>query len=177
MKHRLSLFAVAAASLGLLGCTSSANVVLCPNAAILADTATETVFRAGAPADLSGELFTANMTTATTQCRFDKTQGTTYSSLDLGFRATRAPSPDPASYSLSYFVAVNQAERVISKEMYTVRLNFAPGAATATAEESIDQTVINLERGHLPDDYQLLSGFQLTEAQRAYSQKMGHYLP
>ena len=177
MKHRLSLFAVLAGSLSLLGCSSGGNVVLCPSAAILADTATETVFLAGAPADPSGELFTANLITATTQCRLDKTEGATYSSLDLGFRATRAPSPDAASYSLSYFVAVNQAERVISKQMYTVRLNFAPGASTATAEESIDQTVINLERGHLPDDYQLLSGFQLTEAQRAYSQKMGRYIP
>jgi hypothetical protein len=177
MKHRLSLFAVAAASLSVLGCSGSSNVVLCPSAAILADTATETVFRAGAPADPSGELFTANFVNASTKCSFDKVQGVATSSLDLAFRGTRVPSPDPASYTLSYFVAVNQAERVISKQIYTVRLDFAPGATNATAEDSIDQMEINLERGHLPDDYQFLSGFQLTDAQRAYNQKMGRYLP
>jgi hypothetical protein len=170
------LFAFAAALI-LAGCNNAQRIVLCPTAAILADTATETIFRPGAPADPSGEAFTAYMTGAKTDCTFDRIKGTTDSSLTLNFSATRPPSADAASYTLPYFVAINQAERVISKKLLTVRITFAPGATIATAEDDAGQTELDLERGHLPTDYQLLSGFQITEAQRAYNQKMGRYLP
>ena len=72
---------------------------------------------------------------------------------------------------------MNQAERVISKQMMTVRFVFAPGATVATAEETQPSLQLDLENGHQPNEYQLLSGFQLTDAQRAYNQKMGRYLP
>jgi len=176
MKSRLSLFLVLAAALALAGCNNN-RIVICPSAAILADTAVETVFRPGAPAELSGEAFTAYLVTARTDCTFDKNEGKTLSSLDLSFRAVRPPSTDAATYSLPYFIAVNQAERLISKRMMTVRFDFAPGATVATADESQEYFPVELERGHQPNEYQLLSGFQLTDAQRAYNQKMGRYLP
>ena len=176
MKSRLSLFLVLGAALALAGCNNN-RVVLCPSAAILADTATETVFRPGAPAELSGEAFTAYLVNVSTQCTFDPKVGRTVSTLDLSFRAVRPPSPDAATYSLPYFVAVNQAERVISKQMMTVRFVFAPGATVATADETQPSLQLDLENGHQPNEYQLLSGFQLTDAQRAYNQKMGRYLP
>jgi len=177
MNSRLPPFLALAAPLLLLGCNDPV-VVLCPTAAVLADTATETLFRPGAPADPSGEAFTAYLTGAKTECTFDKTQGQTFSSLTLNFHATRAPSRDAASYSLTYFVAINQAERVINKQMHTVRFDFAPGATTINVEEDVGGRItLTLENGHLPTDYQLLSGFQITDAQRAYNQKMGRYLP
>ena len=40
-----------------------------------------------------------------------------------------------------------------------------------------DNTQIHLGNGHLPWDYQLTAGLQLTEAQIAYNQKMGRYAP
>jgi hypothetical protein len=176
MKSRLSLFLVLGAALTLAGCNNK-RIVLCPSAAILADTAVETVLRPGAPADLSGEALTAYLVTAKTDCTFDQTAGQTLSSLDLTFRAVRPPSPDAATYSLPYFIAVNQAERLISKKMMTVRFQFAPGATVATADESQEYFPVDLERGHQPNEYQLLLGFQITDAQRAYNQKMGRYLP
>lgn len=176
MTSRLPLFFALAAPLILMGCGDKA-VVLCPSAAVLTDTATETVFRPGAPADPSGEAFTATLTDASTDCLFDKVAGETTSSLTLNFRATRPPSRDAASYSLPYFVAVNQAERVISKQMFTVHFDFAPGATSTTTQEPISQLIVTLENGHLPTDYQLLSGLQISDAQRAYNQKYGRYLP
>ena len=176
MTSRLSLFFALSASLGLLGCNEK-SVVLCPSAAVLTDTATATVLRPGAPADPSGEAFTAYLMDADTDCALDKLAGETTSSLTLNFRATRPPSRDAATYSVPYFVAVNQAERVISKQMLTVQFNFAPGAISATAQETLSKLVLTLENGHLPTDYQYLAGFQLSEAQRAYNQKYGRYLP
>jgi hypothetical protein len=176
MKSRLSLFLVLGAALALAGCNNR-RIVLCPSAAILADTAVETVFRPGAPAELSGEAFTAYLVSSSSDCTFDQAAGQTKSSLDLKFRAVRPPSPDAATYTVPYFIAVNQAERLISKQMMTVQFQFAPGATVATADESQGYFPVTLERGHQPDEYEILFGFQLTDAQRAYNQKMGPYLP
>jgi hypothetical protein len=176
MKSRLSLFLVLGAALALAGCNNN-RVVLCPSAAILADTAAETVFRPGAPADPSGEVFTAYMVTIATDCELDKTAGQSKSSINLTFRAVRPPAADAATYSLPYFLAVNQGERLISKQMLNVKFQFAPGATVATADASFDYLPIDLENGHQPNEYQWLAGFQLSDAQRAYNKKTGPYLP
>jgi hypothetical protein len=149
----------------------------CPSTAILADTAVFTQFRPGAPADPSGVQYTAALTSVSTRCDVDDKQGQTDSRLDLEFRATRAPSADAASYKVPYFVAVTQGNRIIDKKMYSINFDFAPGAATATASDTVDHTLIALETGHPPTDYQLLAGFQISDAQRAYQQKIGPYLP
>ena len=175
MKTRLSLLALCA-GLGLAGCNQP-NLALCPAGAILADTASHTLFRPGAPTDLSGEVLTARLTDFKTGCTFDKQAGSTYSDVTLSFRATRPPSADAAHYSLDYFITVSSEVRILDKKMYRVSFDFAPGATVATAEESPPRVTVNLERGHQPADYQLLAGFQLTEAELNYNRRMGRYLP
>ena len=176
MTSRFAAFCALAALTLLAGCNQQ-RITMCPGAAILADTASETIFRAGAPQDLSGIAYTATMTGVKSDCTFDTQQGQTSSDLDISFKAVRAPSPDAAHYSLAYFVTVNSAGRVLSKKMYTVRFDFAPGAAVALADESLGRTPISLERGLLPNDYQFLTGFQLSPEQLAYNRKMGRYIP
>jgi len=175
MKSRLPLL-VLVAGFGLAGCNQP-NLALCPAGAILADTASHTLFRPGAPTDLSGEVLTARMTDFKTSCVFDKQAGASYSTVSLSFRATRPPSADAAHYNLDYFVTVSSAERILDKKMYRVGFDFAPGATVATADESPPRVTINLERGHQPPDYQLLAGFQLTDAELNYNRRMGRYLP
>jgi hypothetical protein len=167
--------AIGLAILALLAGCATPNPNLCPATAILADAARVTVMRAGAPADLSGELYSVALTDAATDCRLDRKRGETDSSLSLTFRAVRAPSADGASYSVPYFVAVTMADRVVNKRLYTVRFAFAPGASSATFNVSPDNTQIHLGNGHLPWDYQLTAGLQLTDAQVAYNKKMGRY--
>lgn len=171
-------FSVLALGAGLLlaGCSSN-QIPNCPSAAALADTATITGFRPGAPADPSGEAYTATIATVNNSCSFDRKTSQTTSSLSFTVRATRAPRADSAAYSLPYYVAVTQGERLLSKQTYTMQVRFAPGSAVAQADESIDQTTIHLEKGHQPADYQILVGFQLTDAQRAYNEKRRRYLP
>ena len=177
MAPHLARFAAIAGLLFLAGCNNTQRIVLCPGAAILADTASEAVMRPGAPADLSGIAYSAAVTDVSSDCVFDRQQGMTLSSVDINFRATRTPTVDPASYTLTYFVTVNSADRVLSKKLYQVKFDFAPGAALATAEASPDRVQVDLERGHLPTDYQLLVGFQLTPEQLAFNRKMGRYVP
>jgi hypothetical protein len=175
MKPRLSLLALMA-GFALAGCNQP-NLVQCPAGAILADTASHTLFRPGAPTDLSGEVLTAQLTDLKTSCTFDRQAARTYSDVELSFRATRPPSADAAHYSLDYFITVSSAERILDKKMYRVSFDFAPGATVATAEENPPRVTIDLERGHQPTDYQLLAGFQLTDAELNYNRRMGRYLP
>lgn len=165
------------AFLALLPGCSTPNPNLCPATAILADTDHATVMRPGAPSDPSGELYRVALINAVTDCSLDKKKGETNSSLALTFKAIRPPVADGATYSAPYFVAVTMGQRVVNKRLYTARFTFAPGASTVTFTVSPENTEIHLGNGHLPWDYQLTAGLQLTAAQIAYNQKMGRYAP
>jgi hypothetical protein len=174
MTFRFPQIAILACAAALLGCATP-NPLMCPPAAVLADASYMVVMRPGAPADLSGEAYSVQMTDATTDCSLDRKRGQTDSSLNLSFRAVRAPSADGATYSVPYFVAVTMTDRVINKRLYTVRFSFAPGASTAVFNVAPDNTEIKLGNGRLPWNYQLTAGLQLTEQQIAYAKKMGRY--
>ena len=171
----LRLVVSAVALLTAAGCSN--RIVVCPVPAILADTAHVTVMRPGAVADLANELFSVSLINAESDCAFNQRSGVIRSSLDLTFRATRAPSADPATYSVPFFVVVHEGAKLYAKRIYQLRFTFAPGAATATIKQSPEDISIQLENGKLPWNYQLLAGFQLTPEQIAYNEKKGRYLP
>ena len=113
----------------LAGC-NDAVVPQCPSAAVLSDTDTLTVFRAGAPRDLSGEAYTAAIGNVRTDCSFPKAATFSTSTLNFTLRTVRAPSPDGADYTLPYYLAVTQGDRILSKQNLTVHVVFAPGSAS-----------------------------------------------
>ena len=164
-------------SLVLAGCAGSQIGPTCPSASVLSDTAVLTVFRPGAPADPSGEAFTATIDGVKSSCTYTKGAPTVDATFSFSMHATRLPSPDGATYTLPYFFAITQGERILKKTNMEFKVSFAPGSATASDTESLPDAVIELEPTHPPTDYQLLVGFQLTEAQRAYNQKRGQYAP
>ena len=165
----LALFALA-------GCNTD-KVNNCPSAVILADTSALTVFRSGAPQDLADEAYRVFLIGTSTDCSINKKTGETNSSLRLNFRATRAPSADAAHYSVPYFVAVTQGDRLIEKRILEIGFDFAPGASVATFSESPDDFDLHVENGHQPFEYELMAGFQMTTAQVDYNRKMGRYAP
>ncbi len=171
----LRLAAALAAPLLLLGCGTA--IQICPVPVILADAATMTVFRPGTQPDLANEAFTVSLIDAQSSCTYAKREGTTTSSLDLTFRATRPPSGDGATYSVTYFVAVQENAKLYDKKNYTLRFSFAPGATTATIKQSPDSTDIKIANSKLPWNYQLMSGLQVTPEQIEYNKKMGRYVP
>ena len=99
MNSRILKGATAAGGLAIAALTGCAtpNPYLCPPVAVLADAARLTMMRPGAPADLSGELFSVVLTNASTDCHLDRRKGETDSSVDLTFKATRVPAADGAS--------------------------------------------------------------------------------
>ena len=96
MRVRLSRLAVAGALLlPLLGC--STKIAICPVPAILADTQSVTVFRPGTTPDMANELYTVSLINAQGDCTYSTAKNLVKASLDLTFRATRAPQAQAAT--------------------------------------------------------------------------------
>jgi hypothetical protein len=166
------------AAVALAGCADDSRTLNCPGVAILADAAIRPVLKAGAvPTDPSAVLYTVQATNIETSCKLDRRRGQTDSDVSLSFRATRPPSGQPAHYVVPYFLAINQGERVINKRMFSVVIDFAPGASSVTVQTAINNSVLNLDNGHLPMEYQFLVGMQLSADEQVYLKAVGPYAP
>ena len=176
MRFRLSRLAVAAALLlPLLGC--STKIVICPVPAILADTQSVTFFRPGTTPDMANELYTVSLINAEGDCTYNTSQNLVKASLNLTFRATRAPQATAATYSVPYFVAVTENAKIYAKRLLYLKFTFAPGASTATITQSPDDIELRVSNGKLPWNYEELAGFQMTPEQIAYAKSRSRYVP
>jgi hypothetical protein len=122
-------------------------------------------------------LYTISLTDIQTSCVLDAHAGQTDSNVTVSFRATRAPSGQAAHYLVPYFLAINQGERVLNKRQFTAEVNFAPGAASVSFQTAITSTVLKLDNGHLPTEYQFLAGFEISDTERAFRAAMDRYVP
>lgn len=175
MRLRLLRLVPLGALLLVMGCTT--KITVCPVPAILADTQSVTIFRPGTTPDLANELFTVSLINAESDCVYNTRQAIVTASLNLTFRATRAPSREQATYTVPYFVAVHEGAKIYAKRLYNLRFTFAPGAATATIQQSPDSVQVVVANGKLPWNYQMMSGFQMTPAQIEYAKTRGRYVP
>ncbi|MBV9989695.1 MAG: hypothetical protein JOZ72_00245 [Alphaproteobacteria bacterium] len=167
---------IALSALLLAGCSSDNQKGLCPSANILVPASTLTVFRQNAPADPSGELYTVWMSNAKTGCDFDKHDLSTDSRIHILFKATRAPSDQGGTYKVPYFVAVtHKGSRIMTKKLFVASIVFAPGETKTAFEDTVDSTVIHVGRGNKIGEYEIVMGFQLTEAQLDYNVKNNHF--
>ena len=176
-RFSLSVPVILGAALLLSGCNGPL-VLPCPAVAILADTATRPVLKPGsAGVDPSALLYTVEVTAISQTCSLNTREGESNSNIRLSFRATRAPSGQAARYVVPYFVAVNQAERIINKRLYNATVDFAPGVASVVFETQLTNTVLRFENGRLPTDYQYLAGLDVNDAERSYLATMGRVAP
>jgi hypothetical protein len=176
MHFRLSYLALAGALLlPLLGC--STKISICPVPAILADTQSVTIFRPGTSPDMANELFTVSLTNTAGDCTYNTHQNLVKASLELTFRATRAPQATAATYTVPYFVAVTENNKIYTKRLLYLKVAFAPGAATATITQSPNDIQLHVSNGKLPWNYEELAGFQMTADQIAYAKSRSRYVP
>ncbi len=169
--------AVLGAALALAGCNGP-RIVLCPGAAILADTATRAVLKPGSAAvDPTATLYTVEVTGITQVCTLNTRLGESDSNIRVSFRATRAPSGQAARYTVPYFLVINQGERIINKRVFNATVDFPAGASAVVFETAVNNSTLKFENGRLPNDYQYLVGLELNEAERAYLQAMGRVTP
>ncbi len=176
MRFRLSRLAVAGALLlPLLGC--STKIAVCPVPAILADTQSVTFFRPGTSPDMANELYSVSLINAQGDCTYSTAKNLVKASLDLTFRATRAPQAQAATYSVPYFVAVTENAKIYNKRLLYLKFTFAPGAATAVINQSPDDMELHVSNGKLPWNYEELAGFQMTPEQIDYARNRSRYAP
>jgi len=175
MRFRLLPLAPIGVLLLLSACSS--RILICPVPAILADTQSVAIFRPGTTPDLANELYTVSLVNSTNDCTYSTKDGIVHASLELTFRAKRAPTRDAATYSVPYFVAVNEGDKIFSKRLYTLRFTFAPGASEVTITQAPDDVEIKIPGGKLPWNYQQLAGFQMTAAQIDYNKSRSRYVP
>jgi len=176
MRFSLSHLALPGALLfPLLGC--STRIAVCPVPAILADTQSVTIFRPGTVPDMANELYTVSLINAQGDCTYNAKQNLVKASLDLTFRATRAPQATAATYSLPYFVAVTENAKIYNKRILYLKFTFAPGAATATITQSPEDIQLHVSNGKLPWNYEELVGFQMSPEQIAYAKNRSRYVP
>lgn len=176
MHMRLSHLALAGALLvPLWGC--STKIAICPVPAILADTQSITYFRPGTTPDMANELFTVSLINAAGDCTYNSSKNLVKASLDLTFRATRAPQATAATYTVPYFVAVTENAKIYMKHLLYLKVKFAPGAATATITQSPEDIELHVSNGKLPWNYEEIAGFQMTPEQIAYSKSRSRYVP
>jgi hypothetical protein len=171
------LFApVALAAVILLADCSTDKTGDCPTITGITDASVATVFRPGTTPDPMNVLYTVELTGVTGQCDIDKKEQHADASLQIDFRATRAPSGGEAHYTIPYFVAITEgSERILVKRSYSVAVTFEPGQTTATVSDAVDSTHLKPAKDKHPYDYQILVGLQLSRAQLDYNRQGGHY--
>ena len=187
MKYRLIRIASALALTGLMaGCSwydsvtsymGSTKAIMCPDAAVLANTASLPAFNPAAEGDPSGVIYRVAMTNVTTRCSYDKNERTADARLNIFLHAERPPGGSETSYRVPYYVAVTSGGEIIAKKIYWLELKFPGHDASADSEEVVDSTIVRYEKGNTAYDYHFLVGFQLTKAQLEYNTKMGPYEP
>ncbi len=163
---------------GSLGSYISADKAeLCPDAAILATTSSLPAFVPTNGGDPSGVVYTVAMTNVTTRCMYDKDEKVADARVNIAFHAKRAPGGNEVTYHIPYFVAVSEGGVIVAKKIYLADLDFAAGETAANGFATVDSTLVQVAKDKKIYDYHLLAGFQLTQAQLDYNNKMGPYEP
>ena len=170
--------ALAALVLFALAACSSDKSGDCPTITGITDASAETVFRPGTTPDPANVLYTVELTGVNGKCDMGKKERSSDASLQINFRATRAPSGEAAHYAVPYFVAITEGSaRVLVKRIYSVGIDFAPGQTSSAVSDTVGSTHLDVAKGKHPYDYQVLVGLQLTRAELDYNRQGGHYGP
>lgn len=145
------------------GCNSNknpleVNVQRCPAVAVVGGIGSFTRF-IGEEKNASDVAYEATLSNLTLDCDQRRIVD---SKINFTVTALRGPAlPDDAVVAMSWFVAVvRDNSEIIAKEIYETRLTFEPDQQRALAQESIRQTLPDIELARRYD-YEILIGFQL----------------
>ena len=175
--YRSVSFMALAAALPLLSCSTAKELAACPEAAILADASSLVAFAPGVPQTPANETYRIAVTSITTDCDQDKSANRSTSSVEIHFHAFRHAGTEAVQYTLPYFVAVTQADQIISKQTHTLQFSFAPGQSGADASVSVGAIAVQAPKDKKPADYEILVGLQLTQEQLDRNRRIGRYMP
>ncbi|OYV37984.1 MAG: hypothetical protein B7Z81_05275 [Acidocella sp. 20-61-6] len=174
MKH-LSALPALAALLALSACgffkantdtTVPVAVLDCPHVEVLQQANTLTEFQPGR-SDVAAALTTAQITGVAGSCQPTNDRSTVKVSFKAGFTATNGPANHSRPVTLPYFVAVTSDNRIIAKALHSITLKFGDNANTANAASPT--MTIDVPNDDASGTYEVLVGFQMTQAQLDYA--------
>ncbi len=162
---------------GMVNYMRSDSQSVCPDVAILANTAVIPVFDPAKGADPANIVYTVELKGLASRCDYNKRESTADVNMRIKYTATRPPGGEEAHYRLPYFLAVTLDGKIIDKTNKWLEFDFPRGAANYSGEELMDSYVVNVDPKKRSFEYHVLTGFQLTQTQIDYNKKMGQYLP
>ncbi len=175
MVMRFGLAMVPGLLLLLAGCGSNATryPIACPRPAILGEGADMTLYRAGAPADL---------TTLETDARLVRVEGgcgrgsnAIEMRLSVGFTVDRGPAYRGREVRLPWFVAVvdNRTQKVLSEQGFQDFVTFNPNETRASGmSQSVDIT-LPVGDARRAQDYTVYVSFRLNQEQLETNRRRG----
>ncbi len=158
----------------LAGCTSQqdATSALCPTGGIVPDANLLVQFRDGPGRDVTDVIVQAQVVDTRITCEYAKGRNAKPAvtlDLQIAFAAERGPAERTRRVRLPYFVAILDGERnIVAKETFAADFEWADNR---TRVGRVDQWEphIPLKSNFDGPSYQILVGFQLTEAQLAWN--------
>ena len=185
--HRIFLATAVVGVLALLGGCSvyrsvtnyinSDKASLCPDAAILASTASLPAFDPNKGEDPSSVLYTIQLTNVTTSCDYDKREHTADTTYKIFYEATRAPGGGAVQYRVPFFMALTTKGEIKVKQLHWLDFSFGPNQTTVAGSEEPEDVEVKAGKGEEPNEYRVVVGFQLTKAQLDYNKKIGRFSP
>jgi hypothetical protein len=160
----LSRFGLAAAlAVPLLaGCGGAGDefAPACPRPAILRDANDLQRYR-GSGRDLTDSVLAGRITGISGSCKRDGSNKVA-ATVSVGMELTRGPAATSRVADIPYFVAVTEGERVLDKQVYTLRAEFPENTdRLRLSGDSVDLALpVTSTKG--ADAYQVTVGFQLT---------------
>ena len=142
----------------------------CPEALILSDAATITVYRDGSPKDLLDVVYRSRFEIEDYECEWNLDPETGAGALTMSFRAMadtfRGPGLRDRNLTIPYFVTITDPERqVITKSQFDVVANLPPNAQRLQIRDRRVKIDLPIQPGQRDTDFVLFTGFQLTPDQ------------
>lgn len=163
---------VAASTLPTLaGCGSAADqfAPACPRPAILRDANDITRFR-GERHDFLDTALTGRVTSISGDCKRASSRSVT-ATVSVGMELTRGPAAAGRLADIAYFVAVSQGDRVLDKQVFTLRAEFPENTDRVRLSGDSVDLALPVEPGTGAESYQVTVGFQLTPQELAYNRE------
>lgn len=153
-----------------IGAAAEANPGPCPRAFALYDASRIVEFRNGQER-FANVGFTGEFQKVRSLCRYYGAvpiEGDLEMDINFG-RGPAAKGQSTATYE--YFVAVTRKNiGVINKKTFPIQVTFPAGADRVTVTERVDKIVIpRAKEGTSGENFEIIVGFELTEAQRAFN--------
>ena len=145
----------------------------CPVPAVLGEAVTVTKVRPGTPMtgmpDAANVVFTAEMSKPQLECEYDAKRTKLVVDVNFAVRATRGAAAAMADPPIDFFVAVVDVDNnVLVKKVYQAPSDLR-GKKTGQWTQNVRNFAVPIEADRRPQDYEILTGFQLTPAELAYN--------